>query len=70
MSETLTNLQIIEATIFVDHFSDHTYIYLMQDLSLSETLVAKYAYERFLGSLGIESKAYHADSGRFTAKGF
>jgi hypothetical protein len=70
MSGTLTNLQIIGATIFVDHYSNHTYIYLMQDLSLSETLAAKHAYERFLGSLGIESKAYHADNGCFADKGF
>jgi hypothetical protein len=42
----------------------------MQDLSLSETLAAKHAYGRFLGLLGVESKAYHADNGRFTDKGF
>ena len=58
------------ATIFVDHFSDHVYVYLMKDLTLSETLLAKHAYERFLALLGIESKTYHADNGRFTDKGF
>ncbi len=70
MSGTLTNLQTIGATIFVDHFSDHTYVYLMQDLLLSETLAAKHTYERFLGSSEIKPKAYHADNGRFADKGF
>jgi hypothetical protein len=32
--------------------------------------MAKHAYERFLASLGIDSKAYHADNGRFADKGF
>ena len=70
MSGSLTNLRIMGATVFVDHFSDHTYVYLMRDLTLAETLMAKHAYERFLASLGIDSKAYHADNGRFADKGF
>ena len=56
--------------IFVDNFSDHVYVYLMKDLTLSETLLAKHAYEHFLALLRVESKAYHADNGRFTDKGF
>jgi hypothetical protein len=70
MSGHLSNLCIMAARIFVDHFSDHVYVYLMKDLMLSETLLAKHAYERFLASLGIESKAYHADNGQFADKGF
>ncbi len=70
MSGRLTNLRVMAATIFVDHFSDHVDVYLMKDLTLSETLLAKHAYERFLASLGVESKAYHADNGRFADKGF
>ena len=58
------------ATIFVDPFFDHVYVYLMKDLKLSKTILAKHAYERFPASLGIESKAYHADNGRFAVKGF
>jgi hypothetical protein len=34
MSGNLTNLRIMGATVIVDHFSDHTYIYLMKDLTL------------------------------------
>jgi hypothetical protein len=70
MSGCLTNLCIMAATIFVDNFSDHVYVYLMKDLTLSETLLAKHACECFLASLGVESKAYHAENGWFADKGF
>ena len=70
MSGRLTNLRVMAATIVVGHFSNHVYVYLMKDLTLSKTILAKHAYERFLASLGIESKAYHADNGRFADKGF
>ncbi len=70
MSGRLTNLCIMAATIFVDHYLDHVYMYLMKDLTLSETLLAKHTYERFLALLGIESQVYHADNGCFTDKGF
>ncbi len=63
MSRRLTNLCIMATTIFIDHFSDHVYVYLMKVLTLSETLLAKHAYEDFLALLGVESKAYHADNG-------
>ncbi len=70
MSGRLTNLRIMGATVFVDHYSDHVYVYLMKDLMFSESLMAKHAYERFLGLLGVDSKAYHADNGWFADKGF
>ena len=70
MSGRLTNLCVMAATVFVDHFLDHVYMYLMKNLTLSETLLAKHAYERFLASLGVESKSYHADNVRFADKGF
>jgi len=70
MSGRLTNLRVMAATSVVDHFSNHVYVYLMKDLTLSKTILAKHAYERFLALLGIESKAYHADNGRFAGKGF
>jgi hypothetical protein len=70
MSGRLTKLCVMAATIFVDHFFDHVYMYLMKDLMLSETLLAKYAYEHFLALLGVELKAYHADNGCFADKSF
>ena len=39
MSGRLTNLKIMGKTIFVYHFSNHVYAYLMKDLTLSETLM-------------------------------
>ncbi len=70
MSGHLTNLCITGATVFVYHFSDHVYVYLMRDLTLEETLLAKHAYERFLAALGVDSRAYHANNGCFSDKGF
>ena len=70
MSGSLTNLRIMGATIFVDHFSDYVYVYLMRDLTLTETLMVKHAYEKHLATLGIDSKSYHADNGRFADKAF
>ena len=70
MSGFLTNLRITGATVFVDHYSDHVFVYLMKNLTLEETLVAKTAYERFLQTVGVTAQAYHADNGRFADKGF
>ncbi len=63
-------MQINGATLFVDHYSDHVYVFLMRDLTLDKTILAKQAYERFLSNLGVTSKAYHADNGCFADKGF
>jgi hypothetical protein len=38
MSGHLTNLHIMAAMVFVDRFSDHVHVYLMKDLTLSNTL--------------------------------
>jgi hypothetical protein len=70
MSGYFTNLCIMAATIIVDQFSDHVNVYLMKDLMLSETLLAKHAYEHFLALLGVERKAHHVDNGQFADKGF
>ena len=43
-SGKLTGLQVNGATIFVDHHSDHVYVFLMWDLTLDETILAKHAY--------------------------
>jgi hypothetical protein len=63
-------MQVNGATIFVDHYSDHVYAFLMRYLTLNETILAKHAYKRLLSNLGITSKAYHADNGHFADKGF
>ncbi len=70
ITRKLTGQGINGATVIVDHYSDHVYVYLMQDLTLEETLLAKHAYERFLSSIGVTAKAYHADNRRFADQGF
>ena len=51
MSGLFNNLQIIGATVFVDHSSNHVYVYCMKDLTLAETLLVIDAYETFLNSI-------------------
>ncbi len=70
ISGRLTNQHVNGSTVFVDHSSDHIYAYLMQDLTLGETLLAKHGHEPFLAMHGIVSKGYHTDNGRFVDKGF
>jgi hypothetical protein len=70
ISGKLTGMQINGVTIFVDHHSNHVYIFLMRDLTLHETIFAKHSYKQFLSSIGVTSKAYHADNGQFADKGF
>jgi hypothetical protein len=63
ISGKITHQRVNGATVFVDHFSDHVYAYLMRDLTLYEMIAAKHGYERYLSLLGITSKRYHADNG-------
>jgi hypothetical protein len=70
ISGRLTHQHVDGAMVFMDHCSDHVYVYLMQDLLLDETLAAKHGYEWFLALHGIQSKAYHADNGQFADQGF
>ncbi len=70
ISGKLTHRRVNGAMVFVDHFSDHVYAYLMRDLTLDETIPAKHGYERYLSLLGIKSKGYHANNSRFADNGF
>ena len=70
ISGKLTHQRVNGSTIFVDHFSDHVYAYLMRDLEVDETIAAKHGYEHFLHLHGIISKAYHTYNGRFADQGF
>ena len=53
------------ATIFVDHFSRLSYIYLQTSTSGKETVEAKKAFEAYCQSINIRVQHYHADNGRF-----
>jgi hypothetical protein len=53
------------ATVFVDHFSDLTFVHLQRSTDGDDTLEAKREFERYARSCGVKIMAYHADNGRF-----
>ncbi len=70
ISGRLTSMRITGGTVIVDHYLDHVYVHLMQNLLLEETILAKHGYKQFLAAIGVTAKVYHADNGRFADKGF
>lgn len=60
-----TRLRYRIATIFVDHASDYTFVFLQTDSTSAQTLLAKKEFERHAAGIGIHIKRYHADNGRF-----
>ena len=58
------------ATIYVDHYSRHSFIYLHCRLTSEETLKGKQAYERYCSARGVTVRHYHADNGRFADNAF
>jgi hypothetical protein len=52
-------------TVFVDQFSDLTFVHLQKISNADETLEAKHAFERYGKSHGICIQHYHADNGQF-----
>ncbi len=70
MKGKLMRARYYAATIFVDHFTDYTYVHLMPDSTAESTLEAKNAYEQLLRTHGHRVKAYHADNGRFAENVF
>jgi hypothetical protein len=59
-----TRERYMAATIFVDHYSDVTFVHLQK------TLNAKEAFERWANSHSVKIKHYHADNGRFAKTDF
>ena len=58
------------ATIFVDHYSNMTFVHLQKSLNSEETIRSKQAFERWSASCGVTIKHYHADNGRFAETAF
>ena len=58
------------ATIYIDHFSRLSFVYLQKQLMLEETLKRKKAFERYCEARGVTVKHYHADNGRFANSAF
>ncbi len=61
----LTKQRYKYATVFVDMFSDYTYLYFHTAITSEETLKAKQAFEAHASTYGVKVENYHADNGRF-----
>jgi hypothetical protein len=61
----LTNQRYRYATVFVDMFSNYTFIYMHTAISTEETVKAKKAFEKHADSFGVRIRQYHADNDRF-----
>jgi hypothetical protein len=61
----LTNQRYRYATVFVDLYSDYTFIYMHTAITTDETIKAKKAFETHAESFGVRIRQYHADNGRF-----
>jgi hypothetical protein len=58
-------------TVFVDHYLRLRFVYLMtSNLTLSEILDAKRAFERFTAKHGVQIKHYHCNNSRFADNKF
>jgi hypothetical protein len=53
-----TTVRYTGATVFVDHFSDFTYVHLMSKMDGDATVEAKQAFERVLESHGVKALHY------------
>ena len=70
MKGRLTKAKYYTTTVFVDHFTDYTYVHLMRDTTAKSTIEAKHAYESLMMSHGHRVMAYHADNGRYAESAF
>lgn len=59
----LTKKRYRVATVFVDHHSDYSYVYLQQSTTSAETVLAKHAFEQHAKTFGVNILHYHADNG-------
>ena len=64
-SPVLTRRRYHVATIFVDHYSSLSYVYLQETQTSQDTLTAKQAFEAYARDHGVKIQHYHADNGRF-----
>jgi Reverse transcriptase (RNA-dependent DNA polymerase) len=56
------------ATVYIDHFSNLSFVYLQTSTSAAETVDSKKEFERYARSNGVQVMHYHADNGRFSDK--
>lgn len=65
MKGTLTKQRFTAATVFVDHISQASYVYLQKRFTSQETCVAKEEYKRIACNQGVRIKHYHANNRQF-----
>ena len=70
MKGFLTHQRYNVATVYVDHFSGLSYVYVQKGSTVEETVEGKRAFERYAKTYGIRIQHYHADNGIFEAQGF
>ena len=68
MSGMLTSKRYTCATVYVDHFSGYSFVWIQRTTSAEETLVGKRAFEEYARASGVKVSHYHADNGVFKAR--
>lgn len=66
----LTKKRYTVATVYVDQYSNFSYVHYQKSTSVEETVEGKEAFERLAASYGVAVQHYHADNGTFAAKGW
>ena len=66
----LTKKRYTAATVFVDHFSSLSYVYLQTSTNAEETVAAKQSFEAYAERHGVKIRSYQADNGRFAENAF
>ena len=66
----ITRKRYMVSTVFVDHYSGLSFVYLQKSTSAAETVEAKRAFERYAKTHGVSIRHYHADNGIFAEAGF
>ena len=67
---TLTKQCYVGAMVFVDHFSDLTYVHLMTEMTSKATVEVKMSFERLAEPHQVSIQHYHGDNGLFDTKLF
>ena len=67
---TLTKQRYKYATVFIDQYSQLSYICLQRMITSNETVQAKITFERYSEERGVHICHYHADNGRFADRAF
>jgi len=59
----LNNKRYRIVTIYIDHYSDLSYVFLQEDATNKETLRGYYAFKQYERKFGVSIEHYHADNG-------